>query len=713
MALAPILAITDGTTRYDLLPYLKRWTPGRPEMKGGGVMRDSPMASGSRLVMYNYANVIESFVLDVSRNCQDGVAWEMQELDRLLKQGIEYWISWSPTPVWIEVRGSQETGTRYGCIVNYQISGDNSPFAQPLLGLPGAVNRDTILTIEHTIWADYPPGERGDAAASGEQLWSQTAITYGREACADDEVFVVNNHHLANISHIYDWTAGPAWSANKIGMAVPFDIFTIAAVGVPANGDIVYFGSDTAPADPSRGGPFTNLVFSIETAATYGAGDSVAWEYYSEAAGPAWAALTVVDFTNNHAAPTDGSQPFQSTGVGNISFVQPTDWRTLAVNGTTGYWIRAVVTVATGITRARQGTRDIYSTVWCRASIDDAQITGDIPALLAMTVSCESETSQSAPILDGYISRVVAGLRTRSRGDYFQAFINLTLSGGNNSANIGAAGNNWTSSAGANTAQVPLPPAANYDTSAAGEYCARYSVAGVTAEQVEVTQSWDGDDSFYGIYHPYVRYKVLSGASNEMRARLKLSPLVPGGVYGHVQESTLRYLQADGEWHALDFGRADLTLGMRKAAWLGSGFVIELHVETTAAGAHAALFYDLILIPADEWIGSFDDAVGSASTAGLPLHTGRMVEIDSASQPLYYNRPMALYQLDDTPTYAQAWLANSAGPPIFQANVDQDIYFFMERFDSTTDVPAICPPHLLGRVQFWRLARYAGMRGDR
>ena len=71
----------------------------------------------------------------------------------------------------------------------------------------------------------------------------------GRAATTAEEVYVANRHNEAQITNAYTWTAGAGpFSANLIGAALPFDIFAGGAGG-PANGDITYFGINTALAD--------------------------------------------------------------------------------------------------------------------------------------------------------------------------------------------------------------------------------------------------------------------------------------------------------------------------------------------------------------------------------------------------------------------------------------------------------------------------------
>ncbi len=111
--------------------------------------------------------------------------------------------------------------------------------------------------------------------------------TFGRSATCLDEVYICNKQNVAQLTHVYwyDSTGPPFWSANLIGLGGwPY---TILPVGV-VTGDAHYAGINTTV---PNSGPFCNLVYDIATVATYGAGDSVQWQYWNGG----WVNLTVVD----------------------------------------------------------------------------------------------------------------------------------------------------------------------------------------------------------------------------------------------------------------------------------------------------------------------------------------------------------------------------------------------------------------------------------
>lgn len=90
--------------------------------------------------------------------------------------------------------------------------------------------------------------------------------------------------------------------------------------------------------------PFCELAFNMSvTVAVYDEAAVLAWEY-SDGAG-SWASLTLAtDQTDTDAA--DGARSFQQDGA--LSFVPPSDWASVALDGQTAYWIRAVVQTGKG-----------------------------------------------------------------------------------------------------------------------------------------------------------------------------------------------------------------------------------------------------------------------------------------------------------------------------------------------------------------------------
>lgn len=182
--MAAILDITDGTTRVHLLKgagarvsgyYLADWTPSTPDLKGGGVYQDSPLADGRRLVAGQYTNAVETFKLHARGSDEDNLIRELQDLRRLLIQSDNYWRGWQPQPVWIEARGACETNKRYALIMRGVLPQDKSPYKQPWIGKQAIANELTLY-VERGHWQDTEPMTGVCAEASAvQELWMRQA----------------------------------------------------------------------------------------------------------------------------------------------------------------------------------------------------------------------------------------------------------------------------------------------------------------------------------------------------------------------------------------------------------------------------------------------------------------------------------------------------------------------------------------------------------
>lgn len=684
-----ILAITDGTLRFSLItrPWqLVGWTPQRADLKGGGVRRGSPLSDGTRLVDFSYANVIDTFTLKAMHGEQDGTIRTRQELDRLLEKGRRYWVDdWATEPVWIEARGSDETNTRYATIKDWRMPMDDNPYAQPFFPLQQeAVMEGLVLTLEHDFWQANEPGTGTDTEISAQQDYN--AVTYGRAATTDEEVYVANRHNEANVTHIFTWTspAGP-FGGNLIGAGLPFDIFNGGAGG-PANGDITYFGINTALADS---GPFSSLVFDILTAATYGAGDSVAWEYWNGA----WVALTpLVDNTSSNECDEDES--FENTGVNSIHWEQPSDWAAVAVNAITGYWVRLVVTEATGITRAQQQNRDIYSVVWPEVSIDGAIVLGDIPALLNFKAEGMSECTALSNT-GGYINRIMVGVRSASRdaaASPFRAFLNFADEQNPTLVTATADGG----AAFANNLEAP------------SGRCLAWAPAGIAAmaERAHITFANTAGATYAGSFHAFLRYQVTSGSDGDIRLFTHLET----DAGKETTQTDVVDLLAGTAWNVVPLGLLHLPALPIIQPGLIRNWAFYVSMQNTVAAARTINLFDLILMPADEWLGDFQENITPSSNTGFPLSTHYYLDVDPISLP----KRLTSWVIFDTFGNADGLMISyTAASPILQANADQRLYFFMSRNPSLTTIPRVAEPYLSMRVWASHTDRYQSMRGAR
>lgn len=632
---APVLRITDGTTSIDLLGgaggyRLKSWVPVRASLKGGG-RRASPLADGSQLVTAFYDNAVDTLELVCRGGDMDQVIWYRQELDRLLIKAREYWTtSWQTEPVWIEARGASETNLRYSVIKDYSMPMDDDPYANPFS--PSAphpsVQDELILALEHEgFWRAEEPGTVVELEASA------SLSSRGQEATIEPDCYVANHAKVAQIDEMW-LDNGFIFTGNQIGAAQPYDITPNgAAVG---NGDISYFGIDTTVAATS--GPFSSLVFDVSTAAVYTGAigvDFATWQYWNGA----WVNLSVYDNTDPPGVQGVTTQPWSQTGVNSIHWEQPSDWTTTAVNGITAYWVRAVFTVGAGITRAQQDNRDVYTVSWPYIDIatdmaaGDEQLYGDVPLLAKIIARGVGQ----AVVPNIYESAFWFALRSKSRGASFQAFLNFSDEQNQTGITVAAGG---VSTAFAANTQAPTGRIAQYSPGAIQ----------AMAQRATITISSSLLPSYYGRFRVFIRYRMSAGADGNIRFRLAV-----GSRYSPTFEALVR-----SEWLAQDMGLFSIpdSITPDTGASSGRSFLLSLEAENTVAAARVFDLMDVVLLPADEWLGYFVEPEGS----GLPSF--QWLVVDSATRA---RLPVSSW-VEESGGLEQSYLAYAAAPAIFQSN---------------------------------------------
>ncbi|MDD4985206.1 MAG: hypothetical protein PHQ43_05370, partial [Dehalococcoidales bacterium] len=178
---------------------------------------------------------------------------------------------------------------------------------------------------------------------------------------------------------------------------------------VPAVNDAYYFGG----ADP-----FDLLTINI---GTQGSGTwDITWEYWN---GSAWTSLSGI---------SDGTLAFEAA-VGNrdVSWTMPTNWNTVAVNGTAAYWVRARVSSYTAVVTQPLGTQSwinpadsppkTITTVnqWVTSSVSETLASRilyytdvlEIAWTLDM-VESTADGNRLTSVGESYFTNVIAGCRT-------------------------------------------------------------------------------------------------------------------------------------------------------------------------------------------------------------------------------------------------------------------------------------------------------------
>lgn len=703
MTTTPLLYLTDGTTLINLLGRdfrVSGWQPSALALKGGGSWSGSPLAHGRQLEMYRYENQLEMITIVLEQDTEDEFAAGFSALFKLLQQANDYWqAAWATSFVYIGARGENETNTRYAVVRGANIPTQPQDF-QPVAGNKFE-NTDTqiIISLEHGPWQSTVPGT-GDAVAASSEM-TYLAQTYGREATTLREVYVANKHATANITHVFQWTSpGGPFSGNLIGMATPFDIFPGGMAG-PANGDAVYFGIETAVSGLLVA-PFTSLVFDVATpGATYGAGDWVTWQYWN---GGAWQGLNVFRWdgtTSPLGSSGNATLSWQLPGVNAMNWPIETNWAATVINGVTAYWIRCVVTEATGIGQVQQQNRNIYAVMQPYLEVDADQVEGDLPAIARHVIEGESDSPDwpASSTLRPNFDRVTLALRSTSRGLDFTPYLNFS----DRQCPC------YTLTLVAATATLVN------DNFAATGRCVRYQPvapqARQTVFQVGLYKGATNYSSQYeGEFHAYLRYYAVTGADGDLLARLRFGKIdwrYPGT---HITD-TIPLKGNVGptyKFQVADFGIVRFPVSLATLGTLTNYAVLMLDVQTTGtAGAKDYYFYDIVLMPADESLSDFSQALETGMMYSfLGGHT-QPLDINSFAWPKDGYNAELLQGVEPIRRYTYS----SAAPTPWLPNKRQRLWFMFWKSHNGITLPYYSYNHITARYRGEKTQIYAYKRG--
>lgn len=491
--------------------------------------------------------------------------------------------------------------------------------------------------------------------------------------------YVGNRQNIANLTHI------------KIDDGGAFtDIFPLSGFPValwPTNlavSDALYFGIQTAIINS---GPFSGLVFDIGTIIPPTISRTIVWEYWNGA----WVTLTVRDGTDI------GSGSFGQSGVCSVHWVQPSDWATTAVNGVTGYWVRARLS-AKGvgvITAPTQQNRQIYAVN--SAFVDTSDVTGDIPAVVQIKLHNRSDQDGpdgNAPNL--YINRLVVGLRSFEDNSSFQSYLNL--SDEQNPAGV--------------TVTLGINTTFGDDTSAPTGRRVTYNPGGVEAMATRATVALGPTIArdFYGVFHAFLRGRRTAGTASDLSLRLQIAT----GSGGITFTTQTKQFQSTTAFEVLDFGEISLPVsGAFKSSDLADSTEIRIQAQA-ASGTPDLYLYDLILVPVDEWaIDAVDFANESDSDVGRSGGVVKSLHIDSLTDPRIDIKTLVRTANADELITAE-WNPITSGPAILQANTSQRLWCLAMRTSTTgTSYSWLAPPEIAHSVQIIKNERYLGLRGNR
>lgn len=676
------LTITDGSTFVlDLLGAnkgsggiaLTRYTPGRVNFKGGGIWHDSPLASGRRLVDGIRANVNDALELKIAYKSQNEIIQAQQNLDAIIEAIDDYWLTtWQAKTIYLVSRVAGETNKRYAVIYHMTLDSYPDPYHEPFTGRARQFVMDGLIVgLERSPWMDNPP-----------QMGEAVLITPPN--IADDETHAavaavpIAPRWSNNIGNITRYN-GTTYASNLL--ANPFSAaYTIFYPDTLTTSHITYFGG---------GQPFSTLVFDIGTPMS-ATSWTIVWEYWN---GSAWTTITAIDGDTHTYSVNDGTNKFQNTGVRLVSFVQPYNWATTAVNSVTLYWVRARISAISGTSvNPTQQNRHAYANIRPYVEIASTQVTGDLDALAK--ISC---LLRAAPTSNAYrCNQVFAGLRTLSRGANFQAYVNVKTA--DNPIDVTVTLTTDTS------IHATIPEYVTEPRATTG-----FLIKSVLASSEEIGEIFKVTFDQSVVDHYRGRFRLLArtlGSGMQLRYTVKvgatLAAISKTGEKKTLAGDTLAATAAI-KFQVVDLGEIQIppTDLLRADESFGDLHIIIEGGSPSGAGTLTVYINDLILLPADEWCAEVN------ANYLIAADVERTAEIDSIGNPKHNVRAMFRDTSPSAISIGCRTVTNQEA--ILHANTAQQLWLVLSEFNGQISKSNL---ELNGVISLEKNERYFNLRAD-
>lgn len=659
------LAITDGTTRIDLLAAnkrgkgfaLKQYTMGRAGFKGNGTWQDSPVATGRQLAGGVKTNYADALTLEIAYPSHGEIILAYETLDGFLDKAVAYWTTtWQQTPVYLISRAAGENNSRYALLHNGIFDTYFDPYHQPYVTSGNMHSTgEFILGIERGPWLQFAPGLDEAVPISHED--SGATIQAVTDVYANEGVILGNMHQSTTVNVtgglrvIYRYTG--SYSANLLDSSPPYNFWNSPA----AVDDALYLASDF---------PFFGVVFDLD--AIWGDNGTVAWEFWN---GSAWTAITPIGDTTNAA--------FHDLSISHVQW-SPTDvatWTKVIVSTDfdTRYWMRVrVATSPVPGASPRQATRHIYSSATGYVEVADTEIEGTEDALLRMVIGVWS--ASNATVMNGPFCWV--GLRSYDRGANFSAHLNVGGAGGLPGAN--PANITVTASGGTLTTDPTAP---------GGGHIAATNL--LTLSDVAIFKiSANTHKEYYGRFRLFARITSddNTGASR-MRYKITNDLDSPNQITFYTGE-TKAVPSTLTSYGLVDLGPITLPAS-EKLLTTDSTVGYRIIVQVLVPSGKTIKVIGLFFLPTDEWAAEITGTI-----ANVVRGTARQINLDGIGNPKFSVRAFDEDQNELTVV--------SAGVPTIHA-YERQRYWILVNFVNAS------PANMMS-IQLNKCERWKALRGD-
>jgi len=517
-------------------------------------------------------------------------------------------------------------------------------------------------------------------------------------SCTEGSAIISNFHRQSQLTHLF-YFDGVGYSANLIN-TYP----TALLPTVPAIGHVLYIMTENGE---SGGAHFPNVIFNLIP----GTQLSGVWEF--SRGGGLWANLGA------NAPYTDTTSQLQSPGICGVYFSTANMtgaggvWAQDTINGVTGYALRFRVTAVGGTPTAPvQQLGRVYSAIWPNTNIPGESIKGDIPCRVRTQIVPQRtilDTKGALAEAELQNHRVIMGTRSKIRGEYFQMCLNAQEPPGSNPDNPFIypvyTGSGWTPN--------------NPDLYSPVNKSLTWSPAGPSSGTLYWRILPPVMPSFIGRYRVFMRLKNGGAASNNT---LQLFTGTTYDLLGNTLDQIYYYAEVKTiypvgtTYQLVELGVCDLPPApVERPGSSPQGIIVGVSI-INGSGAPALTFYDLILVPVDEF--SFE--IHSPQRVS-PLNRYGSLGLVSSGTPFIYS-----YAQADSIWTKQSILASLFSTvdnellykwrgisPLFnglQSNSDQEQYFLVSKYLGDYWVAY---PFYPSSIQNWALYQYLSMRGNR